>query len=148
MARFRLVADPDLLAEVAEQVARVDGADRLHVAVVACAEDAATAVLAALAGADLVLACTAPDEVVDALVDDLWHLGPVEHVAAPGVSLSAEQVALLARLAAGESLGEAAAGLHLSRRTADRRLAQARAALDVRTTAEAVVVATRRGLVG
>lgn len=148
MGVFRLVSEPDDLEEVVRRVRRGAEGQRLHVAVIATPEDAADAVLAALDGADLVLACTAPDEVVDALVDDLWHLGTVEHVATPGVALSAEQVALLSRLGAGDSLGEAATRLHLSRRTADRRLAQVRAALGVRTTAEAVLAAARLGLVG
>jgi len=102
-------------------------------------------VLAALAGADLVLLCTADDDVVDALVEDLRRLGTVRHQDEAAV-LSTEQAALLRRLHAGQSLGAAAAAEHLSRRTADRRLAQARAALGVRTTPEALVAAARLGL--
>ena len=51
-------------------------------------------------------------------------------------------------IAEGASLGQAAADLHLSRRTADRRLAAARKALDAASTPEAVVKATRLGLLG
>ena len=48
-------------------------------------------------------------------------------------------------LAEGRSLGNAAATLHISRRTADRRLAAARRALGVRTTTEALLLADGRG---
>jgi hypothetical protein len=102
-------------------------------------------VLAALAGADLLLLVTADDRVHDTLLDDLARLGTVEH-AAPTVVLAADQLALLTRLQAGMSLGEAAGAEHLSRRTADRRLALARRTLGVATTAEALVVAARLGL--
>jgi DNA-binding CsgD family transcriptional regulator len=46
---------------------------------------------------------------------------------------------LLELLGLGLSVGEAASQLHLSRRTAERRLAEARAALGAATNAEAVV---------
>ena len=52
---------------------------------------------------------------------------------------------LLRRLASGMSLGEAAMALHLSRRTADRRLAAARRQLRVETTAEALVAFAASG---
>ncbi len=107
---------------------------------------AADAVLAALAGADLLLLVTADDAVHDALLEDLARLGTLEH-AAPTVTLSSDQTALLARLQSGMSLGEAAQAEHLSRRTADRRVALARGALGVRTTAEALVTAARLGLI-
>jgi DNA-binding CsgD family transcriptional regulator len=55
--------------------------------------------------------------------------------------LTGEERRLLDLLADGRALGEAAETLHLSRRTADRRLAAARGKLRVRTTAEAVLVA-------
>jgi DNA-binding CsgD family transcriptional regulator len=57
--------------------------------------------------------------------------------------LTAEERDLLALLADGQTLGAAARSLHLSRRTADRRLAGARAKLGVASTAEAVVAFTR-----
>jgi DNA-binding NarL/FixJ family response regulator len=55
--------------------------------------------------------------------------------------LTGEERRLLELLAAGQALGEAAEALHLSRRTADRRMAAARGKLGVRSTAEAVLVA-------
>lgn len=51
-----------------------------------------------------------------------------------------EQRALLGRLANGETIATAAAAEYLSLRTANRRIAQARASLGVRTTREAVLV--------
>jgi DNA-binding CsgD family transcriptional regulator len=71
--------------------------------------DAAEALLAAVAGAGLIVHAQADRDVIYRLVDDLRRLG------------------------------EAAAELHLSRRTADRRLASARDKLGVATTPEAVV---------
>jgi DNA-binding CsgD family transcriptional regulator len=59
-----------------------------------------------------------------------------------GCPLTCDERRLLELLAEGRALGEAAEALHLSRRTADRRLAAARGKLDVRTTAEAVLIAS------
>jgi DNA-binding CsgD family transcriptional regulator len=55
--------------------------------------------------------------------------------------LTCEERRLLELLADGQALGEAAETLHVSRRTADRRLAAAREKLGVHSTAEAVVFA-------
>jgi DNA-binding NarL/FixJ family response regulator len=104
------------------------------------------AVLAALAGAQLVVAATANREVIDRLCDDLRRLGPLDHrIDSSGDRpvLSAQEWSLLDRLLAGDSLGHAAAAVHLSRRTADRRLASARRALGVNTTAELLAAAAR-----
>jgi DNA-binding NarL/FixJ family response regulator len=54
-------------------------------------------------------------------------------------ALDEEQEQLLELLARGMSVREAAKRLHLSRRTAERRLAEARAALGAATNAEAVL---------
>ena len=153
--RFVLVWDGQALA-VATDRARAAGRSMvtsaseagpgvLYVGDVGDSPAAQQAVLAALAGADLLLVCTAEVDVADALVDDLHRLGTVRHEEEAAL-LSAEQVALIRRLHAGQSLGEAAVAEHLSRRTADRRLAQARAALRVRTTPEALVAAARLGI--
>lgn len=112
--------------------------------------DAAAALLAALDGFGLVVRAAAEPEVVDRLVDDLRRLGPVEHGPAtphaePGPALHAEGRAILGLLAEGSSLGEAAHLLGLSRRTADRRLADARRALGVARTTEAIARAARLG---
>jgi DNA-binding CsgD family transcriptional regulator len=108
------------------------------------------AVLAALAGAHLVVVAAPAREVTDMLCEDLRRLGTLDHrVGAPattGAGLSDTERALLERLILGDSLGEAANALHLSRRTADRRLAAARRALGAATTAEALAIAVRMGM--
>jgi DNA-binding NarL/FixJ family response regulator len=119
------------------------------VAYTALVEDehgAGQAVRAALAGAQVLVAVDADREVIDRMCDDLRRLGPLDHrVGDPSsaAGLSAEEWALLDRLLAGDSLGQAAAAIHTSRRTADRRLAAARKALGVTTTAELLAAATR-----
>lgn len=115
---------------------------------------AADAVLAAVGGADLVMHVECEREVIDNLCDDLRSLGeldhrigdvtPAAHSSAP--VLSDDERALLAQLIGGASLGEAARVLHLSRRTADRRLASARSALGAASTSEALVLARRLGV--
>jgi DNA-binding CsgD family transcriptional regulator len=78
--------------------------------------------------------------VIDRLCSDLRTFGRIEHrlERRRRPALTVEQRELLALLADGLSLGDAAQRLHLSRRTADRRLAAARATLGASTTAEAV----------
>lgn len=109
---------------------------------VADAADAAEALLAAVAGAGLVVHARAERAVIDRLVDDLRRLGPVDHRTTepePAPALTADERRLLDRLADGQTLGQAAADLNLSRRTADRRLSSARKKLGAATTAEAIV---------
>jgi DNA-binding NarL/FixJ family response regulator len=115
---------------------------------VRCAQDAGRAVLAAVAGAWLVVDADAPRDVVDQLCDDLGRIGEVDHRVGPHneVSLSRDETALLAQLLSGSTLGEAARALHISRRTADRRLAAARSALGARTTVEALRLAAEAGI--
>jgi len=108
--------------------------------------DAAEALLAAVGGAGVVVHARAERDVIDRLVDDLRRLGPVDHRTEepePGPGLTADERRLLDALAQGKTLGEAAAVLHLSRRTADRRLASARQKLGAASTAEAVVAYAR-----
>lgn len=64
----------------------------------------------------------------------------------PAAELTPEGLRLLGLLVEGMSLGEAARSIHLSRRTADRRLAAARLALGAATTAEALITFQRRWL--
>jgi DNA-binding NarL/FixJ family response regulator len=106
--------------------------------------DAHAAVLAAVGGARVVVHGLAARDLLDRLIDDLRRLGRVEHrIGEPAPDpLSADERALLQLLAQGRSLGEAARQLAISRRTADRRLSAARAALGVATTAEAVARAS------
>lgn len=60
--------------------------------------------------------------------------------------LTSDQDALLKLLGEGLPIAEAARRLRLSRRTAERRLAEARSALGARTNAQAIVLASGRSL--
>lgn len=110
--------------------------------------DAARAVLAAVAGARLVLDTCASRDVIDELCDDLRRLGQVDHrLGGSGrPTVGPDERALLELLLDGATIGEAARRLHISRRTADRRLASARRALAAPTTAEALRAAARLGV--
>lgn len=80
------------------------------------------------------------------LLDDLHRIGPVDRSAAvPLATDPAENdgLRLLDLIAEGRSLGEAARELNMSRRTADRRLAAARAALGVGSTAAAIAALSK-----
>jgi DNA-binding CsgD family transcriptional regulator len=110
--------------------------------------DAEAALQAALGGTGILVLARADRTVIDRLVDDLRRLGPVDHrVGEPVVeaTLPVEAREILGLLAEGYSLGEAAELLGLARRTADRRLAQARRILGVERTTEAIAKARRRG---
>lgn len=124
------------------------GADVVRAARIATPDEAALAVLAAVNGERLVLIAAAEREVIDRLCDDLRRLGTLDHrVGTPaGPQLAPDERALLAHLVGGATLGAAAKALHISRRTADRRLAAARAALGARSTAEAVALAAQLGV--
>ena len=112
------------------------------------------AVLAAARGAGIVAVCDTDTPVGRALVDDLNRLGAVQlgpagqsAPATPGdrvAELVPEQRALLDRLAAGDTIAAAAAAEFLSLRTANRRIAEARALFGVRTTREAVLAYLRQ----
>jgi DNA-binding CsgD family transcriptional regulator len=125
------------------------GARIVRSGVVAGAEDAGHALLAVLGGAGLVVHGLAPRDVLDRLLDDLRHVGPVEHrrrLGATGPTLDPDELQILRLLSEGWRLGSVATELGLSRRTADRRLASARRALGVERTVEAVSSARRLGL--
>lgn len=109
------------------------------------------AVLAAARGAGIVAICDTESPLGRALVDDLARLGPVHQgpggLDEPGdaiADLVPEQRALLDRLAAGDTIAAAAAAEYLSLRTANRRIAEARAIFGVRTTREAVLAYLRQ----
>ena len=121
------------------------------VGVVEDAASAAQALLAVLGGAGLIVEARADRAVIDRLVDDLRRLGSVDHRVVAGAASSVEpEVSIEARaiiglLAMGLSLGETARVLGLARRTADRRLAEARRGLGVTRTTEAIARARRLG---
>ena len=108
------------------------------------------AVLAAARGAGIVAICEADSLLGRALIDDLSRLGPVHQGVDHAEALHAvadlvpEQRALLDRLAAGDTIAAAAAAEFLSLRTANRRIAEARAVFGVRTTREAVLAYLRQ----
>jgi DNA-binding NarL/FixJ family response regulator len=127
----------------------VAGGNIVRVGVIASADDAAQALLAVLGGAGVIVHGLAPREVLDRLLDDLRHVGPVEHrrrLSAVGPALDEDELKILRLLGEGWRLGDVATELGLSRRTADRRLASARRALGVARTVEAVSSARRLGL--
>jgi hypothetical protein len=107
------------------------------------------AVLAAARGAGIVAICDTESPLGRALVDDLSRLGTVHQGTDDGgggkiADLVPEQRALLDRLAAGDTIAAAAAAEFLSLRTANRRIAEARALFGVRTTREAVLAYLRQ----
>lgn len=107
--------------------------------------DADAALLAAARGAGVVAFADAERQLVERFYEDLSRFGRVDvrrhrPRADPLPRLSKDQRRLLELLAGGLSVGAAADALFISRRTADRRLAAARATLGVGTTAEAVIV--------
>jgi hypothetical protein len=122
-------------------------------------DTAELALLAAARGAGVVAITDLRGEVGRALLADLERIGPVstdpdaeiagstaaadgtDHAA--GTTLAPEQRALLERLARGETIAAAAQAEFLSLRTANRRIAEARDALGVRSTREAVLAYLR-----
>jgi len=103
--------------------------------------DAAAAVLAAARGAALVVRADLDDPVAARLVEDLSRIDVVELEPLGGAELAAEEREVLTLVARGYRVREIAHTLHLSPRSVDRRLARARAALGVETTAQALAAA-------
>jgi hypothetical protein len=121
---------------------------------VADADTAELALLAAARGAGVVAIADQGTDIGRALLADLGRIGPVSvdpdadldvepENPGGGPQLAPEQRALLERLANGETIAAAAAAEFLSLRTANRRIAEAREVLGVRTTREAVLAYLR-----
>jgi hypothetical protein len=118
---------------------------------------AALAVLAAARGAGVVVIADPQTDTGRAVLADLSRIGAVirdpneepaddsepQGAAGDELPLSDEQRCLLDRLGAGETIAAAAEAEFLSLRTANRRIAEARKALGVRTTREAVLTYLR-----
>lgn len=122
------------------------GAHRLVVAGrVPNAVTAQAALLCVVRGAGLVAALDRDTGWAAVFLADLARIRPVSTPApaSDGLSLSDEQRALLDLLAEGHSIAQAARRLYLSLRTANRRVAEARATLGVSTTREAVLAYVR-----
>lgn len=116
--------------------------------VICQSEDAAAAIMAAVRGTGIVASLEVESSVCNRFLEDLHHLGPVDHRKGrepQTLTLEVDQIGLLNLLTDGLSLPDAARRLYLSPRTAERRLAAARRALGVSTTAEALVDYARRG---
>jgi DNA-binding CsgD family transcriptional regulator len=111
--------------------------------VVASREDARAAVEALERGVGLIVAVAVEGRVRLALLEDLERAGRITP-ADGGHVLDDDQRRLLALLADGVTVAAAAQEAGVSRRTANRRLADARARLGVDTTVEAVVDRDRR----
>jgi DNA-binding CsgD family transcriptional regulator len=112
--------------------------------VVATFDDVSAALLAAVRGAGVVARIEPGAEPAHRLREELSSLGPIEERAREHgdvTELTPEQIELCRLLGRGLSLTDAATLLHLSRRTAFRRLADVREALNVETTREAVLIA-------
>jgi DNA-binding CsgD family transcriptional regulator len=114
--------------------------DVIVVCLVRTADEAARVIRSAIRGHGIVVVGRGDRAVLDQLYDDLRRFGRLDvrtHAGrAPDEALDVDERSLLDLLAAGRTLGEAAAALHLSRRTADRRLAAARTKRGAATTAE------------
>lgn len=111
--------------------------------------DVGAVVLAAARGVGVVAVVDPRSTTGRALLDDLRRIGPVGEAGAeaeaptvPG--LTAEECALLERLADGESIAAAAEAEFLSLRTANRRIAHTRKVFGVSSTRAAVVEYVRR----
>ncbi|UMG94604.1 hypothetical protein [Nocardioides sp. TF02-7] len=149
-------AGPDVLAdaraelrslgwEVVDRLAEERAGGLVLALAVRDADEAAVALFTAIEGVGLLVDARAERPVIDRLCDDLRRLGHLEHrVAAPGPLLTDDERALLDLLASGSTLGAAATHLHLSRRSADRRLAAARTKLAADTTGQAIAAYRRR----
>jgi DNA-binding NarL/FixJ family response regulator len=106
-------------------------------------DDGRRALLAGVAGSGLIVALKADRETIDRFLDDLRRLGPVDHLVAPASRppLSDGQRQLLALVADGLTVREAASELGVTSRTAHRHLAAARRLLGVESNAAAIVAA-------
>lgn len=115
-------------------------------AVIVDARGAAAAVLAASWGAGLLVGVGAlGPSIRERLVDDLERIGPVvRSLPTADPRVHPEAARLLDVLAAGRTLGEAARAAYLSRRTADRRLAEAKRELGAASSAEAIALWVKR----
>ena len=111
---------------------------------VATFDDVNLALLAVVRGAGLVARVADDGEVRRRLNDNLRHLGRIEQrsdSSGEAAALSADQIELCRMLGRGMNLAAAAQALHVSRRTAARRLHDARETLGVSTSREAVLIA-------
>jgi DNA-binding NarL/FixJ family response regulator len=105
------------------------------VTTVASIDDAGAVLLAAARGCAVAVTVELDEEAAEQFTDELLRLLPTR-APAPRHDLDSDQAALIAEIASGLTVHEAARRLGWSRRTATRRLADARRRLGVATTAE------------
>jgi hypothetical protein len=109
---------------------------------------AQAAVLEAMRGAGVLVRADGERAVVDDLVEDLANLGQVLRVdGGQAIELEPDTWRLLHALAAGTTASVAARSLHLSIRTANRRIADAKEAMGVQTRAQLLRSLTAHGRV-
>jgi hypothetical protein len=110
--------------------------------------DARAAVLLAVRGNALLVRANAERAIVDDLVEDLARIGPA-HLVDGGrvVPLDAASWQLVHALADGSTVPQAARALHVSLRTANRRIADARALTGAQTRAQLLRLVTGPGRV-
>lgn len=106
--------------------------------------DAAAALLVAVRGAGVVVSVDEQQPWASGFLADLGRIASAdrEHTSTM-VELTDEQRRLFDLLGSGASIAEAARVLYLSLRTANRRIAEARASFGAKTTSEAVVAYIR-----
>jgi DNA-binding NarL/FixJ family response regulator len=108
------------------------------------ASDLRAAVMAAARGSRLIVEISAESGLLEGLVEDLQRIGDVEVRTTFGKEwLAPDEQRLLELLSKGVSVTAAAQRLHISRRTANRRLAHARMTLNVNSNTEAVLQIAR-----
>ena len=136
----------DAARTIADPVSSGGSAPAVRTGEVRDVVDLRAVVLAAVRGDGVGVAGRAGRLVAERLCDELRRLGDLQVRSVHGgwPALGADDRRLLDLLGAGRSLGRAAEELHLSRRSADRRLAAVRVRLTARTTAEAVAARRRR----
>ena len=129
--------------------APADPAKVVRTGTVANRTDAANAMLTALGGQGILIVARAEKAVIDTLCDDLRRLGPVDFRSGDNQDappqITDDDRDILRLMLQGVTLGQAAAALHLSRRTLDRRMAQIRRAYKVTRNAQTLTAARRQG---
>jgi hypothetical protein len=116
--------------------------------VVADPAGAQAAVLEAMRGVGVLVRADGQRAVIDDLVEDLAHIGQVLRVdGGNAIRLEPDTWRLLHSIAAGTTVSVAARSLHLSIRTANRRIADAKEVMGVQTRAQLLRSLTAHGRV-
>ena len=116
---------------------------QVAVGTVASTDEAERALLLAIRGAGLIVTVDTEAPWAAGFVADVQRLAAPAPAVGADLPLSPEQRQILDLLADGASIASAATILFLSLRTANRRVAEARAALGVTSTSEAVIAYVR-----